>query len=96
MRVLMICPELPKADKRGVWLPPRDKSSQSDNEEIDTRVIDMSGIPKLKYLQVLPKIYRAIQQVDLVHCHFGYCGWLGLMGQRVTRRRLPIVCRSWG
>lgn len=43
---------------------------------IDMEVLDMQGIPKLKYVQAIPRMLARLGRVDLVHAHFGYCGWL--------------------
>lgn len=37
----------------------------------------MHGIPMLKYLMAIPRLYGRLRHVDLVHGHFGFCGWLG-------------------
>jgi glycosyltransferase involved in cell wall biosynthesis len=63
---------------------------------IETEIVDMRGIPKLKYLQVLPRIRRAIRSVDLIHAHYGYCGWLGLMGRKLAMRKIPVVISYMG
>jgi glycosyltransferase involved in cell wall biosynthesis len=63
---------------------------------IATEVVDMRGIPKLKYLQVLPRLRRAVPQVDVIHAHFGYCGWLAVLANIFQRRKTPIVMSFMG
>jgi glycosyltransferase involved in cell wall biosynthesis len=63
---------------------------------IEAEIIDMRGIPKVKYLQVLPRIRQAVKKVDLIHAHFGYCGWLALLGCKLAWRRVPIVMSFMG
>lgn len=96
MRVLMICPELPTARTPGSMAPGARQIQSIAAAGIDTQVVDMRGIPKLKYLQVLPKVRRAAKHVDLIHAHFGYCGWLAWLGRKLAGRRVPIVMSFMG
>jgi glycosyltransferase involved in cell wall biosynthesis len=59
-------------------------------------VIDICGMPKLKYLQALPKIRRRARNADLIHAHFGYCGWLGQIASLLSNRRIPVVISFMG
>jgi glycosyltransferase involved in cell wall biosynthesis len=72
----MICPQLPRADCPGRMAPTARQIQSLCDLGIDAKVVDMRGIPKLKYIQVLPRIRQLAASVDLVHAHFGYCGWL--------------------
>jgi glycosyltransferase involved in cell wall biosynthesis len=63
---------------------------------IETFVVDMQGIPKLKYMQLLPKIRHLANQVDVIHSHFGYCGWLARIATQFSRVRRPIVMSFMG
>jgi len=47
-------------------------------------------------LQVLPKVRWAAKHVDLIHAHFGYCGWLAWFGRQLAGRRVPIVMSFMG
>lgn len=53
--------------------------------EIDHLEVD--GVARLKYLTILPQLRRRAEGVDLVHAHYGYCGWLA----RTVRSRPVIV-----
>ncbi|XZE54982.1 glycosyltransferase [Planctomycetaceae bacterium SH139] len=96
MRVLMICPELPRAESPGSMAPTARQIESLGKMGLEINTVDMAGIPKLKYLQVLPRIRRLAQQADLIHAHFGYCGWLAKLGPLLTRRRPPIVMSFMG
>ena len=87
MRVLMICPELPRTDRPGSMAPCARQIQSLRELGLSIDVVDMRGIPKLKYLQLLPRIRRLARQVDVVHAHFGYCGWLA--------RLAPADSRAW-
>ena len=67
MRVLMICPELPRPGQPGTMAPGMRQIQSIQALGIETVVVDMQGIPKLKYLQLLPKIRRYAKQVDVIH-----------------------------
>lgn len=72
----MVCPELPSAASPGSMAPAARQFQSLRDLGVDVRVSDMGGIPKLKYLQAMPRIRRMARDVDLIHAHFGYCGWL--------------------
>lgn len=96
MRVLMICPELPRADLPGSMAPTvrQIESLRQIGLTIDT--VDMRGIPKLKYLQVIPRLHRLAGEVDVIHAHFGYCGWLGRFAQALRRGKPATVVSFMG
>jgi glycosyltransferase involved in cell wall biosynthesis len=54
-------------------------------------VVDVRGFPKLKYMQMLPRVHRLVRRADLIHAHFGYCGWLGQMASVLSNTRVPMV-----
>jgi glycosyltransferase involved in cell wall biosynthesis len=81
MRVLMVVPPLPtSADPDTMTMPPLSRqirSLQASGVEID--VLEMRGLPKVKYLQLLPKFWARAAKADLIHAHYGFCGWLARM-----------------
>jgi glycosyltransferase involved in cell wall biosynthesis len=87
----MITPELPSADCPGSMAPTARQIESLREAGVDTAVVDMRGIPKLKYLQAIPRVRALARSVDLVHAHFGYCGWLAKLQSRV-----PIVVSFMG
>jgi glycosyltransferase involved in cell wall biosynthesis len=54
-------------------------------------VVELKGIPKLKYLSAYLKERRLAPQVDLIHAHYGYCGWLAR-----AQRHKPVVVSFMG
>jgi glycosyltransferase involved in cell wall biosynthesis len=96
LRVLMICPELPTEKTPGSMAPGARQIQSIVQAGVDVEIVDMRGIPKLKYLQVIPKVRRALRSVNVVHAHFGYCGWLALLGRKLAMRRVPIVISFMG
>lgn len=79
LRVLAITPKLPRDREPGSNAPLLRQIESLRDRNIEIEIIDMSGIPMLKYLLAIPKMYSRLRHVDLVHGHFGFCGWLGRM-----------------
>lgn len=76
LRVLMVCPELPREQSPGSMAATARQFDSLKDLGLELTVVDMHGIPKVKYLQAIGRIRRLAEEVDLVHAHFGYCGWL--------------------
>jgi glycosyltransferase involved in cell wall biosynthesis len=66
------------------------------NLGITTCIVDMRGIPKLKYLLAIPKIRKLAREVDVIHAHYGYCGWLAWISTRGMRNRPALVMSFMG
>jgi glycosyltransferase involved in cell wall biosynthesis len=72
MKVLMIVP-MSKAQT----MPPvlrQVESLRSRGVDIDFFAVD--GPPVLKYVRAAPAVVARSRAADLVHGHYGYCGWL--------------------
>lgn len=95
-RVLHVCPELPTQDCPGSMAPAARQIDSLSKLGVQTQVIDMRGIPKLKYLIAIPKIRRAAREVDVIHSHFGYCGWLSRLSTLAMRSRPRLVMSFMG
>jgi len=91
MRVLMVTPPLPDANRPGSMAPAARQIESLRDCGIEPVIADMRGIPKLKYLQAVPRIRRLARDCDLVHAHFGYCGWLARL-----QRSKPVVLSFMG
>ena len=96
MNVLMICPELPSASNPGSMAPAARQFESLKELGVNVVVHDMRGLPVVKYLLALPRIRRLLKQVDLVHAHFGYCGWLAHLANRSLKRSKPLVISFMG
>lgn len=98
MRVLMICPELPRDDLPStLTMAPTARQIESVRDfglQIDT--VELSGIGKLKYLLVLPRVCRLARRADVVHAHYGYCGWLAWIALKLSRSGAPLVISFMG
>jgi glycosyltransferase involved in cell wall biosynthesis len=58
---------------------------------IDVQVLEVRGVKRLKYLQRMPDLRSLAASVDLIHAHFGYCGWLAR-----SQRTRPVVVSFMG
>ncbi|MFK7734815.1 MAG: glycosyltransferase [Pirellulaceae bacterium] len=96
MRVLMICPELPSDGRPGSMAPAARQFESLRTLGVELDVHDMRGLPLVKYLLALPRIRKLARQVDVIHAHFGYCGWLAYLATRLMRKRPPIVMSFMG
>jgi glycosyltransferase involved in cell wall biosynthesis len=66
------------------------------NLGLSVDVVDMKGIPKLKYLSLMPRVRKLARDVDLIHAHFGYCGWLARFATTLSRSKPPLVISFMG
>ncbi len=94
--VLMVCPELPSADNPGSMAPAARQIESLKPLGINPSIVDMRGIPKLKYLQAIPKIRKFARDADLVHAHFGFCAWLAHLAQLPNWSGKPLVISFMG
>jgi len=79
LRVLVICPRLPSAERPGSMAPALRQIESLRKLGLEMIVQDVRGMPILKYGPALPRMRNRLRDVDLVHAHFGYCGWIGRM-----------------
>ena len=96
MRVLMICPELPTEDNPGSMAPAARQFESLEALGVEVDRFDMRGPRVVKYGTAVAKLGKSMRRADLVHSHFGYCGWLGLMASRIHRLKLPTVMSYMG
>ncbi len=76
MRVLMVTHELPTIRKPGTIAPVARQIESVRALGVDVEVLEIRGIPKVKFLLALPELGRLARSVDVVHAHYGYCGWV--------------------
>jgi len=54
-------------------------------------LLEIKGARRVKYLTSIPALRRRARSVDVIHAHYGYCGWLAR-----TSLSKPIVCSFMG
>jgi glycosyltransferase involved in cell wall biosynthesis len=91
LRVLVISPRLPTADRPGSMAPALRQIESLRKLGLEMIVQDMRGLPVVKYGPAIPRMRNSLKDVDLVHAHFGYCGWIGRM-----QRSKPLVISFMG
>jgi glycosyltransferase involved in cell wall biosynthesis len=75
MRVLMVTRQLPTEGRPGVWAPVARQIESIRSLGVDVDVLQITGAPKLKYAAAIRHLRARARAADLVHAHFGYCGW---------------------
>lgn len=76
MRVLMVTIQLPTRARPGTTAPVARQIESVRQAGVHVDVLEVKGARRLKYLQTLPRVWQRAARVDLVHAHYGYCGWL--------------------
>jgi len=76
MRVLIVTTPLP--DSAGAFrLAPLARQIHSLGDlGIDVRISEVRGLRGIKYLQSIPRVVLSSIDVDIVHAHYSYCGWI--------------------
>ncbi len=91
MRVLMVTTPLPTSSKPGSMAPAARQFASMTMVGVDVEILEVKGIKALKYVQCLPQLSTLAASVDLVHAHYGYCGWLAR-----TQFRKPVIVSFMG
>src|SRR5690349_4964300 len=91
MRVLTITPQLPTASRPNSTAPLVRQIESLRAVGAQVEVLEVKGIKMLKYVQCLPRVQALAREVDVVHGHYGYCGWLAR-----TQIGKPVVVSFMG
>ena len=87
----MVTPQLPSQGRPGTLAPTVRQIESVRALGADVSVLEVRGIKRLKYLQSLGRLWSLARSVDLIHAHFGYCGWLAR-----SYVRKPVVVSFMG
>lgn len=79
MRVLIVTTPLPAPGRPNTMAPLQRQIKSLRDIGVELEVLEMHGRSGVKYLRTWPRFLSLARTVDLVHAHFGYCGWLGRM-----------------
>lgn len=91
MKILSVSVALPTRSNPNTMAPVARQLESLRAIGIDVTSIQVSGSSKLKYPATMRRLYQEIASVDIVHAHYGYCGWLA----RCQIRR-PLVVSFMG
>jgi glycosyltransferase involved in cell wall biosynthesis len=91
MRILMVTSQLPTPAQPGSMAPVARQIESVRALGAEVEVLEIRGVKRLKYLQSLAVLRSLATSVDLIHAHYGYCGW-------VARSQLskPVVVSFMG
>ena len=76
MRILMITTPLPTPTQPGTMAPVARQIESVRALGAQVKVLEIRGVKKLKYLKALVCLRSFATSVDLIHAHYGYCGWV--------------------
>lgn len=76
MRVLMLTSQLPTPTQPGSMAPVWRQIESLRALGVQVQVQEITGTRGLKYLRSLTRLWALAPTVDLVHAHYGYCGWV--------------------
>src|SRR3990170_1640432 len=87
----MVTPQLPTPARPGSMAPTARQIESIRALGVDVQVLEIRGVKRLKYLQCLGSFRSAARSADLIHAHYGYCGWLAR-----SQRSKPVVVSFMG
>ena len=91
MKVLVLCPELPRPGTPNTLAPLARQIDSLRAIGLDVTVLEVRGVKRLKYLQTLPRLWSMVRDCDVVHAHYTFCGWLAK-----TQLSRPVVVSLMG
>jgi glycosyltransferase involved in cell wall biosynthesis len=91
MRVLTITPPLPTAGTPGSMAPAARQFASLRAAGVEMDVLEVAGRKGLGYLFALPRVRSLVRNADLVHAHYGNCGWVAR-----SQASRPIVISFMG
>jgi glycosyltransferase involved in cell wall biosynthesis len=87
----MVTAPLPTASRPGTWAAVARQIDSIRSLGIEVDVLEIDGPRGIKYLQALARLNGRSADVDVIHAHYGYCGWVARL-----QRRKPVVVSFMG
>jgi glycosyltransferase involved in cell wall biosynthesis len=87
----MVTAPLPTAARPGTWAAVSRQIDSIRSLGIDVDVLEIEGTRGVKYLRAVRQVAERSSSVNLVHAHYGYCGWVSRL-----QRRKPVVLSFMG
>jgi glycosyltransferase involved in cell wall biosynthesis len=91
VKVLMVTAPLPTASRPGTWAAVARQIDSIRSLGIEVDLLEIDGARGIKYLQALTHLNERSSDVDVIHAHYGYCGWVARL-----QRRKPVVVSFMG
>lgn len=91
MRILMITSQLPTGSQPGTLAFVARQIQSLKDIGLHIELLEIKGVPQLKYLAGIIQLWRLLKKADLIHAHYSYCGWLARI-----QCSLPIVISFMG
>jgi glycosyltransferase involved in cell wall biosynthesis len=76
MRILAITGRLPTSDNPGSMASVARQIASLRSAGVTVETLEIAGTNVVKYLEAMPRMSRSLKAFDLVHAHYGYCGWI--------------------
>lgn len=87
----MVTPELPSPGHPGTMAPTARQIESIRACGVDVDVLEVRGASKVKYLHRMGDLHSLAGSFDLIHAHYGFCGWLAR-----SQRTRPVVVSFMG
>ena len=87
----MVTAPLPTASRPGTWAAVARQIDSIRSLGIEVEVLEIAGARGIKYLRALGHLRERSSRANLIHAHYGYCGWVSRL-----QRRKPVVVSFMG
>jgi glycosyltransferase involved in cell wall biosynthesis len=87
----MVTAPLPTASRPGTWAAVARQIDSIRSLGIEVEVLEIEGARGIKYLQALAHLKERSSRANVIHAHYGYCGWVSRL-----QRRKPVVVSFMG
>ena len=87
----MVTAPLPTASRPGTWAAVARQIDSIRSLGIEVEVLEIAGPRGIKYLRALGHLRERSTRANLIHAHYGYCGWVSRL-----QRRKPVVVSFMG
>ena len=91
MRVLIVTARLPATGHSPTLAPLARQIESLRAAGLEVDVLQVRGLPALKYLQSLREFHRRAARADVIHAHYSYSGWLAR-----SSMKKPVVISFMG
>jgi glycosyltransferase involved in cell wall biosynthesis len=87
----MVTAPLPTASQPGTWAAVARQIDSIRALGLEIELVQVDGRRGIKYLHALRELRKHARRADVVHAHYGYCGWISRL-----QLRKPVVVSFMG